>query len=310
MERMDDREPRKSGDTRRELQRSMAREKAGLGGGRSLLNTIMLGILIALAAVASYAGMTFSIGTLKSLTTLSVFLYIITAMVYRNRYERGKMRGRLDGEYMEAVRLYREERDKVYDRGMAGDAPAFCRAYKVRELREYRANLLADVDMDYEEYRAKYMRMTLWEVWRLKLPWAVKQVIIKCNTAKPLRLTPGMMLNENGEANRQELLRQSGRERERSDKRKQLIERAVYVLFGGAAIISIALDFSPEIVMRWAVRMMPIMMAVITGDDAGFVCMTVTEVNFKRDQVTVLRLFEEQGASEEPAPMAEAVSEE
>ena len=125
------------------------------------------------------------------------------------------------------------------------------------------------------------------------MPWDMKKTLIKCNKAKPLRLVPSLILNENGEANREKLLGQSGRDRERKDKRKQLISRAIVVLFGSLVVINIALDFSFITIVQWMTRMIPVIYAMFSGDDAGYCNITVTETNFKQDQICVINLFEE-----------------
>ena len=292
MERLNN-EIRSNAENRRAMRRSMELEALTKSSDKAVLSNVMLVLLVVLAASASLFGMTLSIGTIRDFTIMTVFLYVITSLVYRNRYDRGKMRGRCDEDYKTSLSLYRRRRASLDDRGVVGHVPEFCRTYKLRELREYRADLLVDVDMEYEEYRSKYMRMTDKQIMKLELPLHVKEVLVKCNHAKPLRLTPGLILNEDGEAGRQELLGQSGRERERQDKRRQLIERAIFVLFGGMVGFSVVLDFSPEAIMRWAMRMMPIAVAIIFGDDAGYCDITVTETHFKRGQAQVIHLFDE-----------------
>ena len=69
---------------------------------------------------------------------------------------------------------------------------------------------------------------------------------------------------------------------------------------------SVVLDFSPEAIMRWAMRMMPIAMAIIFGDDMGYCAITVTETHFKRGQSQVIHLFDEWVVAEKGcAPSAE-----
>ena len=46
-------------------------------------------------------------------------------------------------------------------------------------------------------------------------------------------------------------------------------------------------------IAQWVVRMLPIILAIISGDDGGYCNITVTETNFKRDQTHVINLFME-----------------
>jgi hypothetical protein len=118
-----------------------------------------------------------------------------------------------------------------------------------------------------------------------------KQVILKCNSAKTIKLYPGLILNESGEYDRAKIIGKSGREREQHDKRNQAIVRAVYVLFGAAVACDVIFNFSLMTIAQWVVRMLPIVLAIVNGDDNGYCNITVTETNFKRDQSHVIDLF-------------------
>ena len=234
-------------------------------------------------------------------------------MVYRNRYDKGKRRGRCDSEYLLSLKEYRAKRQSIYDRAVASLVPRFCKDYKIRELREYREGLLADVDMEYDEYKEKYQRKSEKSIMKLDLPLETRKTLVKCNKAKPIRLVPGLILNENGETDREKLIGTSGRERERSDKKRQLIYRGVMVLFGSLVAINIILDFSLITIFQWFVRMVPVISAIMMGDDSGYCNITVTETSFKRDQVSVINLFfeyvEEQESAQGGANNQDATSE-
>jgi hypothetical protein len=282
-------ETAKASEKRRELRKSL--EKGTATPNKFTLNDLMLAFIVAVAMVLSYTDFTLSLGNFKNFTALTLFLYVVTTIIYRNRYNRGKARGRSDTDYCDALKDYRSSKKKIIDFGFVSDVPLFCREYKVRELKEYRTSILADVDLEYDEYFEKYRRMKNRKIMRLKLPWDMRRAIIKCNRAKPLRLTPGLIMNENGEAGRDKLLSQSGREREKKDKRRDFIRRGVMVILGGAIAVNIILDFSVITIVQWFVRMLPVMSAIIMGDDAGFCDITVTETNFKHGQTSVINLF-------------------
>lgn len=278
-------------DARRDVRRTLEREALGRTPDRIAMNDIMLAVLVLVAAAISFTDFTLSLGSLKNFTALTLFLYIITTLVYRNRYDKGKKRGKQDKEYISSLTEYREKRQNIYDRSVASLVPTFCKDYKVRELQQYRESLLADVDMEYSEYKEKYQRKSEKSIMKLDLPLETRRTLIKCNRAKPIRLVPGLIMNENGETDREKLIGMSGRERERLDKRAQAISRGVIVLFGSMVAINIILDFSLITIFQWFVRMIPVISAIIMGDDSGYCNVTVTETTFKRDQVAVINLF-------------------
>lgn len=302
--RMNEPEEMSSGDARRQLRRELERSAVSGASDKTLLSNIMLVGLVTLAAAVSFFGIKLSWGSIGQVSIMTVFLYAITSLVYRNRYGRGKMRGCNDAEYRAALEEYRARRRGMEEDGVIGQVPAFCREYKKRELEEYRADLLLNVDMTYKEYRDKYMGLPDKHIMETRLPAETKKVLIKCNRAKPLRLTPGMILNENGEADRHKLLGKSGAERERSDKSKQMVKSAAWILFGSVVAFDVLADPSMANLLRWAIRMAPVASAIIFGDDDGFCSMTVTETGFKRGQAAVIHLFREwlsQRGAETPA---------
>ncbi len=289
----DSMEEKSGGEARREFRRNLERDAVGKSSDKILVNDIMLVILVIIAAAISFTDFTLTPASIKNFTALTIFLYIVTTLVYRNRYDKGKRRGKLDGEYIFSLSDYRTKRQEIYDRRVVSLVPDFCRDYKVRELRQYRENLLADIDMEYSEYKENYQRRSEKTIMKLDLPYETRRVLVKCNKAKPIRLVPGMILNENGEADRNKLIGTSGRIRERNDKKKQLIQRGIMVLFGSLVTINIIMDFSILTIFQWFVRMIPIITAIITGDDSGYCNITVTETGFKRDQTSVIGLFME-----------------
>lgn len=282
-----------SAENRRNARRDFERNVIANSPDKFQLNDIMLGALVIIAAVISFTDFTFSAGDWKNLTALTIFLYIITMFVYRNRYGKGMSRGRNDAEYKEALKIYREKREEINLKNLMSHIPSFCNYYKKAELREYRESLLCDIEMDYDTYKEKYLMMSKKDILRLPMSVEVKNTILRCNNAKAIKLYPGMILNESGEFDREKIIGKSGRERERQDKRKQAITRAVYVLFGAAVAFDVILNFSLITIAQWVARMLPLVLAFVNGDDSGFCNVTITETNFKRDQSHIIDLFME-----------------
>jgi hypothetical protein len=284
---------KQSAENRRNTRRDFERGVISNEPDKFQLNDIMLGALVVIAAVLSFTDFSFSAGDWKNLTALTLFLYVITMFIYRNRYEKGIARGKKDSEYQLSLNTYRANRKEISLKNLVSHVPAFCTHYKKQELREYRESLLCDIEMDYDTYKEKYVMMSKKDVLRLPISAEAKRIIIKCNSARTIKLYPGMLLNESGEFDREKLIGKSGRERERHDKKKQAITRAVYVLFGAAVAFDMIFNFSLMTIAQWVVRMLPIIFAMISGDDGGYCNITVTETNFKKDQSNVIGIFME-----------------
>ena len=288
--------PMSGAEKRRELRRSVESHKF------NVKDLSLAGIVIVAMAI-SLTDFTLSAGDIRKLTALALFLYAVSTMIYHNRYDKGKFRGREDQEYKDSLSAYRTARKEISDQGVTSEVPEFCRDYKVRELREYRESLLADVDLTYDEYMQKYRHLPFRDIMKLRLPYYTRRTILKCNRARPIKLTPGMILNEDGEANRNKLIGQSGRERERVDKRKYFIKRGLVVLLGCMIVVDVILDFSVITIIQWFVRMLPIFSAIIMGDDCGYCDIVVTENRFKKGQTAVIGLFFEYLKRKEHTPV-------
>lgn len=282
-----------SAEKRRNTRRDFERGIISNAPDKFQMNDLALGALVIIAAVLSLTDFTFAVGDWKNLTALTLFLYVITMFVYRNRYEKGMSRGRVDPEYKESLGKYREKREDINVKNLVSHVPAFCTYYKKQELREYRESLLCDIEMDYDTYKEKYLTMPRKDILRLPMSSEAKRIILKCNRAKTVKLYPGLILNESGEFDRNKLIGKSGRVRERQDKKKQAFTRAIYVLFGAAVAFDMIFNFSLMTIAQWVVRMIPIILAIVSGDDGGYCNITVTETNFKRDQTHVIGLFME-----------------
>jgi hypothetical protein len=282
-----------SAEKRRNTRRDFERGIISNAPDKFQMNDLALGALVIIAAVLSLTDFTFAVGDWKNLTALTLFLYVITMFVYRNRYEKGMSRGRVDPEYKESLGKYREKREDINVKNLVSHVPAFCTYYKKQELREYRESLLCDIEMDYDTYKEKYLTMPRKDIMQLPMSSEAKRIILKCNRAKTVKLYPGLILNESGEFDRNKLIGKSGRVRERQDKKRQAVTRAVYVLFGAAVAFDMIFNFSLMTIAQWVVRMIPIILAIVSGDDGGYCNITVTETNFKRDQTHVIGLFME-----------------
>lgn len=287
-------------ELRRKTRANLERNALSPETDKTQLKDIMLFVLIGLAAVISMTDFSLSWGTVRDFTALTVFLYIITTLVYQNRYERGKNRGRSEEVYTTALDNYRKARNAIYENNLASKVSDFCKEYKVRELREYRESLLVDLDISYEEYKDKYMSLSWKQIFKSHLPYRFKKILWKANMARSIKLAPGMILNESGEISRKRLLGLSGQSRERIDKRFNAISRIVMTLFSGVIAIDIIMDFSMITVAQWCIRIIPVIASVIMADDSGYCSVVVTETNFKNNQISVIKLFEEHIIKSEP----------
>lgn len=255
----------------------------------------LLVALVAIAAIVGFTDLTFDVQSLLKFSALTAFLYFLTTITYRNRYDHGKLKGKNDPEYKVAVEAYRDAINSIPKECTDDMISEYCEQYKERELSDYRRELLMPFRIDEKVYREKYLNMRFWQIILLKKSWKFRCMILKCNRAKPIHLTPAMILSENGDGrHRRRVLGPSGKQRERRDKRKQALWRAIISFSGGAIAVSLIFDFSWQSLAQWAVRILPVVTAIINGSDDGYEDIAVTEAEYKHDQAKLIKRMVEE----------------
>lgn len=262
----------------------------GYEESKAKMSDRLLVALVAIAAIVGFTDLTFNVQSLLKFSALTAFLYCLTTVTYRNRYDHGKLKGKNDPEYTEAVEEYQNAIESIPDFCTEDMISVYCERYKERELSGYRRDLLMPFRIEEGEYQEKYLDMHFWQVVRLKKSWKFRCAILKCNRAKAIPLTPTMILNESGDSrSRRRALGPSGKQREKRDKRKQALSRAIVSFGGGAIAVSLIFDFSWHALAQWAVRILPIVAAIINGDNDGYDDIAVTEAEYKRDQTKFIK---------------------
>lgn len=269
--------------TRKESLASLNSEEA-----RVRMSDAVLLALVLVAALVSFTGITFSIQSIRNFTAMSAVIYVITTMTYRNRYNHGKLRGRESKEYKDALQGYREALKDIPGEMTDEEIAEYCENYKKRELKNYRKDLLMGFHTEYDTYVAEYLGLTTWKVLRLKKSWKFRLAVLKCNKAKPVKLSPAMIMNESGNPRRGRAIGISGEQRERRDKTRNDLSKALLSIGGGAIVVSLVLDFSLQNLTQWAIRILPIIVAIFTGDSDGYDDIAVTESNHKHEQTEII----------------------
>lgn len=262
--------------------------------GRIKLSDFVLAVTILLATVANFTEFSFSFQGLNRIAATSVLVYIVTTMTYNHFYNKGKLEGRNDAAYKAVAEEYRAERDSVLNGELIVRVPSFIDYYIKNELTEYRKSILIQYDIPYEEYVEKYLRLSAWGVMRLKLGIKLKLAILRCNRAKPVSVTKAdMVANDDNAINRSKPVGISGHRKEVRNKTKNSVTRLVTTLFSGAIGVDIVLNFSWIAVVTWAIRMLPILTSLVTGQINGYRNITETEAGYKQNQIYLIRLFKE-----------------
>lgn len=262
--------------------------------GKIKLSDFVLAVTILLATIANFTEFSFSFQGLNRIAATSVLVYIVTTMTYNHFYSKGKLEGMNDAAYKAIADEYRAERDSVLNSALIVRVPSFIDHYIKNELTEYRKSILVQYDLSYEEYAEKYLRMSAFGILRQKLGVKLKIAILRCNRAKPVSVTKAdMVASDDNAVNRSKPVGISGHRKEVRNKTKSSVMRLATTLFSGAIGVDIVLNFSWIAVVTWAIRMLPILTSLVTGQINGYRNITETEAGYKQNQIYLIRLFKE-----------------
>lgn len=134
----------------------------------------------------------------------------LTALLYCvmqfSMQENGRKNGALDPAFREAQRKYRAVRDRLLDSGVSG-LEALCIEYAKEELRFARSARLSRIGLDLDTWQRHYSSLDR-KALRAKdlttpdgkrpLSRLERRVILATNRMRPIKLTPSMLLLENG----------------------------------------------------------------------------------------------------------------
>ena len=265
------------------------------GISRIKVGDFVLVVSIILATIANFTRFGISYKGVSQITAVTILIYIITMMTYNHCFNKGKIEGKQDKIYIDTEKEYNDEKDSVNKANLTGRLRDFTEYYIKNELVDYRKSLLLQYDIDYDTYSEKYLHMKSSDIMKEKqLDFRMKRAIIKCNKAKPISLSRYDIITDNEKKmNRSKPIGFSGNRMEKIDKVSQSIKRLLVSLFTGAIGVDIVLKFSWISVVTWAIRMLPILTALVTGQMNGFRNVTETEVSFKQKQIYMIRLFKD-----------------
>ena len=265
------------------------------GISRIKVGDFVLVVSIILATIANFTRFGISYKGVSQITAVTILIYIITMMTYNHCFNKGKIEGKQDKIYIDTEKEYNDEKDSVNKANLTGRLRDFTEYYIKNELVDYRKSLLLQYDIDYDTYSEKYLHMKSSDIMKEKqLDFRMKRAIIKCNKAKPISLSRYDIITDNEKKmNRSKPIGFSGNRMEKIDKVSQSIKRLLVSLFTGAIGVDIVLNFSWISVVTWAIRMLPILTALVTGQMNGFRNVTETEVSFKQKQIYMIRLFKD-----------------
>lgn len=234
------------------------------------ITTAILIVCTLIAALVSMGEINLTLTGVIGLSLLCFIIFLIASLVYSTRYEASMEQAKSETDYIETVKAYEEQKEKIYSLGIITRLPELCLKYRENELKMYRSEILSDACISYEVYEKEYKNLTESELKQLNLsPQAIK-CIKRARSAKGIRISAQeLMSGKRSPMYFRAFAYITPETRQVFDTSLNVISRLVTTLISGAVVISIALEPSLEAVAQWAVRMLPVAFAAISGSIAG-----------------------------------------
>ncbi len=247
---------------------------------------------LVISAVISLGQVSLSLHSAKNITLLVCLLYVLTTLVYQNRYSAGLEKGKKSEKYKGAYAYYDSLRKKVLESPSIAELSDFCTRYSANELRHYREGLLAEIPMSYEEYEQKYSLLTLREIKKKhRLSARALSVIAKCRRARLIHMSKNMLLMSDGDlCTREYIGLLSSKEKQSRDYKINMLSRIALTTLSGAVAVSFFAEPTLSTLVQWCVRMMPVISAAFMGYSGGYNNATENSCAYLRAQS--LRLCE------------------
>ena len=287
------------------------RKKIDIDNLRSITTNAGLIIVCIIAAVVSFWDLRITFDDAFSVGWVAIMLYFVATSVYRTKYDGGIYRGKQSEAYKLANDKFCELREKVMRDSLEGRLRKWCNAYRVKDVENIRKEIVCPY-MSYEKYVSEYANLSKSKIKSMGLSKKVSNAIISANDIEPAELSADMLLSANVKQSlfgKRRILPRSGDEQRRGDFIANYVVRFFMTFICGMFIVEVVSDPTLDTFLQWMIRMIPIVLAFLTGENNGF--LNATEVTCKRmdAQARLLETFfadveKEVSTDEEPKTLS------
>lgn len=236
--------------------------------------------IVIIAAIVSLGEFTFTINGVVNITVTVAVLYVVASIIYSNSYLNGIKRGKSTPEYISAKSEYDESLKQINKLGMLSKMSEYCLRYCEEELKNCRAAVLLDACISYDDYKDKYLGKTEDELKELELSDDAIKCILDANRLKAVNITPSRLTGTGEDSSIYERLSKilgirrtlgiESKTRQHIDYGTNMVSRALTTCLAGVVGISMFVDdFSFRTIALWAMKMLPIAIAALGGNNSG-----------------------------------------
>lgn len=260
---------------------------------RSFTTNAVLIVLCVIASLISFWDVRFTFDKAFTIGWVAILLYLVSTTVYRTKYDGGVYRGRQTESYKTTMQTFAEYRDRITQSSLNDRLREWCNSYRIKDMNNVRKDIVCPY-MSYESYLENYANLSRKKIRSLELSRKAKKAINQANAIEPVELTADMLLNLSFSKNlfgKRRILPRSGDEQRTGDFISNYAQKFFITFICGMFIIEVTSDPTLDTFLQWIIRMVPIVMAFLTGPVGGF--RNATEIATKRidAQSRMLQLF-------------------
>lgn len=215
--------------------------------------------------------------------------------MYLNCSDSGTKAGKDTETFLNTQDDYDGVKNKIAVNKMQGRLPEFCQHYVEEELELTRATILADVGIDYAEYKEKYLGKDKEILDKLvtenKLSKMQADIIINANKVKPITLTPDMIFKRGRGNNKRSPLGMNPQTKKKWNFGIKFVTTLITSVL--MSVIACEVIITPN----WAtfaaclLKLFAVSMQGVFGYKMGFENIVVDTVEYMRDQIDLMQHF-------------------
>lgn len=249
------------------IERKIDQNKLG-----SIGTDIGLIVLCVIAAFVSFWDVSVTLASGFSIGWVSIIIFFAATTVYRTKYDGGIYKGKQTKEYIEAMAKFSSYKELIMSKSLTNRLADWCNKHRITDLQRLRYSIVCPY-MTYEEYEQKYKNLSRERIKQLDLSRQAKKSLRIANAIQPLELSADMLLNFSGKINlfgKRKALPTSGNEKREYDFAMSYISKFLVTFVCGMFLIEVLSDPTLERFLQWLVRMFPIVVAFLTGENNGY----------------------------------------
>ena len=226
--------------------------------------------------------------------TFFVLLFCSYSM-YLNCSDSGTKAGKESETFLNTQDDYDGVKNKIAVNKMQGRLPEFCQHYVEEELELTRATILADVGIEYAEYKENYLGKDKETLDKLvaenKLSKMKADTILSANKVKPITLTPDMIFKRGRGNNKRSPLGMNPQTKKKWNFGIKFVTTLITSVLMSIIVCEVIITPNWATFAACLLKLFAVSMQGVFGYKMGFENIVVDNVEYMRDQIDLMQHF-------------------